>query len=1388
MRTAATALLLSAVVASAGTGVSSAAAPDRTPVAPAAGGRTSLAQATDLTTTSSTSTATADPRQDPDLEPGWPADVYTIGGHYNPGARIHALVGSIDDDPRLEVLTSGLAAGPLHAYHSDGTPVRGWPKQDGIWTSYPALGDLSPTSGRGFDVVAGWWQTHDGGSPVVALRGDGEPLPGWPREAGNGSATPPVVTDIDGDGTDEAIVETGSSRLVVLDARGKEVPWWSNFPLFSDQRTPAVADLDGDGRKEVVVVGANGTSTDRDSGMAVYGSDGAALPGWPLVFTDTLFTNSSDTAYPVVGDVTGDGLPEVVVAMSQYRSRTGVLKIVDPRTRSVRTVLLRGGVGELPSAALADLDGDRVLDVVVQTDGALEVRRGDGTSVTGFPVTYGRGLAEEWALNSSPVVGDLDGDGRPEIAFTSYSWYDTKVSSVYVYRSDGTPHPRFPKPLGAGPNSTPAIADLDRDGRNELVAVGFTTEAGVSGLNGNLWVWDVATGPTAPAPWGQYRGGPRHEGVPGARTEPPPLPPATAGSGPARIVHDLTGGSSEPQQLTPFAGGIAFTARTPEAGRELWWSDGTSSGTRLLADLRPGAASSGVRELTVVADVLHVVADDGVHGAEPWRITAAGTASLLRDVRPGARGSRAEELTAQGTRLWFSADDGARGQELWRSDGTAASTVRVTDLNEGPFHSSPRGLTVGDGALHVAAFGPNGPDDLGTLWRSVQPDGTVRDGQYVFYDPSPVPLATAATHYATIDRVGTMTTSCDPDPYGSAQLKEALAVGPVPVSAGRTNLYRGCDPVLPNLDGDSRQPQHLVTDGSTVWFTALSDEGGRELWRSDLTAGGSRQLVDLQAGTSSSDPSDLVLHGPDLLVTASTAGRGREPWLVDRVSGAARAVQDIAQGTVGSEPRELTPVPGGTYFTADDGAHGRELWFLPLTATPPPAPLPALSVGDAWVPEGDAGVTTAVLPLRLEAPSAETVTVAYRTTSGTAGTADHRSSSGTVSFPPGTTSRSVSLTVLGDSLDEPAEAFGLELTAPQGAVLGDAVGSVTVVDDDAGPRLRVSDVRLWEGRTGSALAHFTVRLSAPAADEVSVDYATADATATGGADYAPKTGRLTFRPGELVRTVAVAVQADTVDEEHETLRLVLSGPAGPATVADGSGTATVLDDDPASDSTPELRIGDLTLPEGNAGSTTGTVTVRLSAPAAATVTVDYALTAGTAGSGDFSTRTGTLTIAAGATSAAVPVTVRGDALDEPAESFTATLSAASGARLADASGSVTIVDDDSAPRLSVSDVAVVEGDSGSGSAPLTVRLSAPATADVTVDYATADGSAVAGRDYTAGTGTLVFTPGQISKTVTVTTAGGTGAEADESFSVDLSAATGAAVRDGKGRATLRNDD
>ena len=164
--------------------------------------------------------------------------------------------------------------------------------------------------------------------------------------------------------------------------------------------------------------------------------------------------------------------------------------------------------------------------------------------------------------------------------------------------------------------------------------------------------------------------------------------------------------------------------------------------------------------------------------------------------------------------------------------------------------------------------------------------------------------------------------------------------------------------------------------------------------------------------------------------------------------------------------------------------------------------------------------------------------------------------------------------------------------------------------------------------------------------------------------------------------------------------------------------------------------------EGNSGTVNATFTLSLSAPSSQAVGVSYATAAGSATApGDFTSRSGSLSFPPFATTLPLSITVNGDTLSEANETFVVNLSGASGATIADAQGTATIVNDDALPALSIGDVSVTEGNSGSLNATFTVTLSPASGQAVSVAYATANVTALAGSDYTTTSGTLNFAAG-----------------------------------------------
>lgn len=225
----------------------------------------------------------------------------------------------------------------------------------------------------------------------------------------------------------------------------------------------------------------------------------------------------------------------------------------------------------------------------------------------------------------------------------------------------------------------------------------------------------------------------------------------------------------------------------------------------------------------------------------------------------------------------------------------------------------------------------------------------------------------------------------------------------------------------------------------------------------------------------------------------------------------------------------------------------------------------------------------------------------------------------------------------------------------------------------APPQLSIADASIAEGDSGQANLNFTVSLSEPAGVATGFDFATADATATDPADYSSTSGSGSIGPGSRSTTVAVPVNGDLLDEADETFTVTLSNPGGAATIADATATATINDND----ATPSLTINDVSVNEGDSGQAGANLTVSLSAPSSNDVSVGFATADATATQpSDYAAAAGSATIPAGQQATQIAVPVSGDLADEADEIFNVTLSEPTNATIADASGVVTIGDDD----------------------------------------------------------------------------------------------------------------
>jgi ELWxxDGT repeat protein len=404
-------------------------------------------------------------------------------------------------------------------------------------------------------------------------------------------------------------------------------------------------------------------------------------------------------------------------------------------------------------------------------------------------------------------------------------------------------------------------------------------------------------------------------------------------------LHDGLPPGSEPAHFLAVGAHTFFVARTSGTGRELWRTDGTATGTRLVYDVRSGVLGSAPEDLVAFGDLLLFTADDGETGRELWRSdgTPAGTWRVA-DIRSGSAGSFPTSPAVMDGAVYFSAAEDGLDRELWRSDGTAEGTWRVRDIAPGPgAGSDPFWLCAVDGLLVFAATDGAGEREL---WVS---DGTEAGTQPVAVRPGPLSSApsnvTRAGPYAVFQAAvdgGRHVWRIDPATRVVELLADALTVDsgqPIVASGGRVFVYSyeglwttdGIDfefvhPFVMEPFDSGAAP--LVAGG---WLLAAADgsEGNVELWRTDGTAAGTAPVAELHPGPLGSVPYGFRGLGNDALFFADT---GADTTGLFRSDGTPAGTTLVDALPIAADPRGLTPAAFSIVFAANADDTGRELW------------------------------------------------------------------------------------------------------------------------------------------------------------------------------------------------------------------------------------------------------------------------------------------------------------------------------------------------------------------------------------------------------------------------------------------------------------------------------
>lgn len=405
---------------------------------------------------------------------------------------------------------------------------------------------------------------------------------------------------------------------------------------------------------------------------------------------------------------------------------------------------------------------------------------------------------------------------------------------------------------------------------------------------------------------------------------------------------------------------------------------------------------------------------------------------------------------------------------------------------------------------------------------------------------------------------------------------------------------------------------------------------------------------------------------------ASGYGEGR--YYITR-----RIVTVPASGTATFNYLDI-PLTAGQIITATAtvGTGSTSEFSQCLTVTPSPG---TLALSSATYTANEAGGTKTIVVNRAGG-SFGTVQVNYETIDGTATAGqDYTAASGTLTFLNGETIKSFDIPITNDAIDEIDETINIALSNPtNGAYLVyPNTAILTITDNDNPPTVSIDDNAQFEGNLGTNPYSFRVFLSGQSSFPVTVDYTTANGTATASSDYAFTSGQVTFQPGETLKSIPVTVIGDLTPELDETFFVNLSNPVN-ATFGDNQGLGTIKDDDSPG------KFAFAFAPYSGTEHDSVLVTVNRTNGTAGTISVDYQTSGGTATAGvDYTPASGTLIFGDGETTKTFNVGLGDDQVPEPAETINLVLSnPIGGATLgAPAIAVLNIIDNDSGTLLTL---------------------------------------------------------------------------------------------------------
>ncbi|HEX6101117.1 MAG TPA: Calx-beta domain-containing protein [Thermoanaerobaculia bacterium] len=640
---------------------------------------------------------------------------------------------------------------------------------------------------------------------------------------------------------------------------------------------------------------------------------------------------------------------------------------------------------------------------------------------------------------------------------------------------------------------------------------------------------------------------------------------------------------------------VLFAATSPETGVEVWRTDGTPAGTTLLRDLNPGPGSTFVQNLTAAGDSIYFVTG-GLVITRLW--TSDGTPEGTRETATfDPRLNIGGPFTNIDGTLYFGAANRLNGHEPWKSDGTAAGTMMIANIAADSSPSSdPVSLRAAGDWLYFNAW-DGAPDFAGngreSFWRT---DGTA-EGTVKLAEDSPESvdlLLPDHTMFFRLDHFDLWITDGTPEgtkpateferrfpqqPMPRFVLGDTILVG-VDQQLWATKLAPG-SPAVPLGSENAvtyaqNTPAFAELAGRAFYVSRQSTSG--TLWSTDGTPAGTFVVKHFEEGLGGR----LAVMGGH--VYAITEGSPAKLMRSDGTAEGTVALAEFPGGAAGlhaAESRVYFFAGGGKLWVTDGTAAGtRELparpsqgYVITLGSSILFHQDPAGGTAELWISDGTIegthelhdfgpGVVLSYVSNFVSAGGRAYFNV-YTQATGTELWTTDGTSAGT---------RPVDEIAPGAMGSSPSHLVAAGERLFFGATTAETGRELWALPLSVGPRVTVGDVRVAEAET---TARFTVSLSSPATQTVTVAFATSDGTATAGNDYDAASDTLTFAAGESSKTIDVHVHADGAAEHGETFLVTLRDPSGGATIETAVAAGIIEDDDRTADVGLVLDFSDL---------------------------------------------------------------------------------------------------------------------------------------------------------------------------------------------------------------------